>query len=268
VISLVNAAPDWPVAARWLVALAFSTAVHGGLAWEAVTLIWPRTAWTEVVIPVDLSMRSDEVSRPDPPARAPRRMLSPPTPRQPERVESAAALPAASLQKAEEPPRSTPAEPATVSATVEPTVSPPAAPAPADPAAGAPGAARGEVTAPATARDEALRTPLVAATSPSASLTPRITQPARPRGGYQVRPAYPEAARRTGTQGTTVLRVHVEADGSIHEVQVQQSAGHAALDQAAVDAVARWRFDPARSGSDAVAVWVLIPVEFRIKSAF
>ena len=35
-----------------------------------------------------------------------------------------------------------------------------------------------------------------------------------------------------------------------------------------MEAVTRWRFDPARSGSDAVAVWVLIPVEFRIKSAF
>jgi protein TonB len=140
--------------------------------------------------------------------------------------------------------------------------------APADPATGPPGATHAEATAHVAARYEPVRRAAVAATSPSASSTARITQPARPRGGYQVRPAYPEAARRAGAQGTTVLRVHVEADGSLHEVQGLQSAGHAALDQAAVEAVTRWRFDPARSGSDAVAVWVLVPVEFRIKSQF
>ncbi len=39
-----------------------------------------------------------------------------------------------------------------------------------------------------------------------------------------------------------------------------------ALDDAAAAAVSRWRFEPARNGSDPVAVWALIPVEFRIQS--
>ena len=61
------------------------------------------------------------------------------------------------------------------------------------------------------------------------------------------------------------MRAHITADGTIDQVQVQGSAGHPALDQAAVEAVRKWRFDPARSGSTAVAVWVVIPVEFRLR---
>ena len=92
-----------------------------------------------------------------------------------------------------------------------------------------------------------------------------VTQYARPQGGYQVRPSYPASARRLGVQGTTLLKVHVLIDGAVGEVVVQESAGHIDLDQAAADAVRRWRFDPARRGNEPVAMWVLLPVEFRLK---
>jgi len=56
----------------------------------------------------------------------------------------------------------------------------------------------------------------------------------------------------------------VLADGRIGDVLVERSAGHPDLDQAATEAVRRWRFEPARRGDDAVAMWVLLPVEFRL----
>jgi protein TonB len=92
-----------------------------------------------------------------------------------------------------------------------------------------------------------------------------ITQYARPQGGYQVRPAYPAGPRRLGIQGTTLLRVRVLADGRIGEVLIEKTAGHSELDEAAADAVRRWRFEPARRGTEAVAMWVLLPVEFRLR---
>src|SRR5262245_44365324 len=92
-----------------------------------------------------------------------------------------------------------------------------------------------------------------------------ITQYARPQGGYQVRPNYPSSARRLGIQGTTMLKVQVLIDGRVGDVLVEQSAGHPDLDQAATTAVRQWRFDPARRGEDPVAMWVLLPVEFRLK---
>jgi periplasmic protein TonB len=86
-----------------------------------------------------------------------------------------------------------------------------------------------------------------------------------PRGGYQVRPAYPSSARRLGIQGLTTLRVFVAADGRVGEVVVQESAGHPDLDEAAADAVKQWRFEPARRGAEPVGVWVLLPVQFRLR---
>ena len=86
-----------------------------------------------------------------------------------------------------------------------------------------------------------------------------------PGGGYQVPPKYPEAARRMGIEGITVLKVRIREDGAVGDVIVAQSAGAVALDQAAVDAVQRWRFEPARRGGHPVAVWVSLPVRFRLE---
>jgi protein TonB len=119
---------------------------------------------------------------------------------------------------------------------------------------------------PAQAQAAPRPAPSLAAVPPSAPGPAPVTQSARPRGGYQIRPTYPAAARRAGAEGTTLLRVHIRADGTIGQVQVARSAGHPALDEAASVAVSQWRFEPARSGSKPVAVWVLIPVEFRLQN--
>ena len=99
----------------------------------------------------------------------------------------------------------------------------------------------------------------------SGGSTRGITQWAHPQGGYQVRPSYPASARRLGIQGTARLRIHVLADGRVGEIIVESSAGHADLDQAATDAVRQWRFEPARKGTEPVATWVLLPVQFQLK---
>jgi len=106
--------------------------------------------------------------------------------------------------------------------------------------------------------------PAVASRPPDASAGGPIVRAARPRGGYQVRPVYPESARRAGIQGTTLLRIYIERDGRVGDVSVQRSAGHQALDEAAADAVRRWRFEPALNSTGPVSIWALVPVEFRI----
>jgi protein TonB len=57
----------------------------------------------------------------------------------------------------------------------------------------------------------------------------------------------------------------VLSDGRIGDVLIEKTAGHPDLDEAAADAVRRWRFEPARRGSEPVAMWVLLPVEFRLR---
>ena len=91
-----------------------------------------------------------------------------------------------------------------------------------------------------------------------------LSNTARPIGGYQVKPRYPESARRAGLQGVTTLRVRVLENGRVGDVLVEQSAGFRDLDTAAVDAVKKWLFEPARRGKDPVSVWVLLPVKFEL----
>jgi periplasmic protein TonB len=88
---------------------------------------------------------------------------------------------------------------------------------------------------------------------------------ARPLGGYQRLPRYPESARRQGIMGTTVLLFEVQTNGLVGDVQVERSAGHSDLDQAATEAIKKWRFEPARRGNQAVAVWLRMPVKFVLK---
>jgi protein TonB len=88
---------------------------------------------------------------------------------------------------------------------------------------------------------------------------------ARPLGGYQIKPRYPESARRAGAQGVTLLRVRVLENGKVGEVNVEKSAGFRDLDFAAAEAVKKWLFEPARRGKEPVSVWVMLPVKFELQ---
>jgi protein TonB len=104
--------------------------------------------------------------------------------------------------------------------------------------------------------------PAAVAAAPAAEPALATPPAATVRGGYQQRPRYPRAARQRGSEGTTLLRVRVEASGEVGAVEVARSAGDAELDDAAAEAVRRWRFEPLRDPS---GVWVLVPVEFHLR---
>ncbi len=80
---------------------------------------------------------------------------------------------------------------------------------------------------------------------------------------YDPDPDYSDAARRAKYQGTVVLWVVVGADGRPHEISVRRSLGMG-LDEKAVEAVRRWKFDPAKKDGQAVAVQISIEVNFRL----
>ena len=62
-----------------------------------------------------------------------------------------------------------------------------------------------------------------------------------------------------------LLRVQVSAAGAPSSVQLARSSGSALLDRAAVAAVSRWRFVPARRGGQPVAAAVLVPLSFSLR---
>ena len=77
-------------------------------------------------------------------------------------------------------------------------------------------------------------------------------------------PRYPPFARRRGLEGRTILEVEVLEDGSPGDLRVVSSSGHALLDRAALAAVKKWAFRPARRGGRAVRALVRIPVRFQL----
>jgi protein TonB len=80
------------------------------------------------------------------------------------------------------------------------------------------------------------------------------------------RPDYPALSTQLREQGAVKLRVHVTEDGRVDKVVLHRSSGYGRLDKAAVDVVWRYRFKPASRAGVAVAAWVVVPINFHIKS--
>lgn len=104
-----------------------------------------------------------------------------------------------------------------------------------------------------------------AAATAGSGVAPSIAS-ARPRYDLNPKPPYPRLARRQEFQGTVILAVDVEPDGSVARAQVKQSSGYAILDQSALDTVASsWRFIPACRDGRAVSCRVEVPISFLLK---
>lgn len=73
-------------------------------------------------------------------------------------------------------------------------------------------------------------------------------------------PEYTAGMARRGLEGTVVIQVLVGKDGRVRDTRVFQSVP--GLDSAAVAAVRRWTFEPARSNGRPVTVWVAVPIRF------
>lgn len=78
-------------------------------------------------------------------------------------------------------------------------------------------------------------------------------------------PVYPTLARKNGWEGDVLLRVRVSGRGAAQGIEVLQSSGYPMLDDAAMTAVARWRFLPAMRRRKPVDSLVEIPVRFRLR---
>lgn len=77
-------------------------------------------------------------------------------------------------------------------------------------------------------------------------------------------PAYPDAARRDGQQGLTILDVRVSKSGVPMEITIAATSGFPALDAAAAAGVTHWLFTPATKGGEAIDARIRIPVRFRL----
>lgn len=89
------------------------------------------------------------------------------------------------------------------------------------------------------------------------------SEPSSPSIVFKVDAAYSEEARQAKLQGTVVLNLVVQRDGTVGNVQVVQSLG-LGLDEKAIEAVRQWRFNPGMCNGQAVDVESIIEVTFRL----
>jgi len=101
----------------------------------------------------------------------------------------------------------------------------------------------------------------VAPTPPDVQSTPMEQAPIALQVIRRVMPAYPPLARQVRVEGPVELSVEVAPDGSVREVRVIR--GSTLLNQAAIDAVRQWRYQPfAGAGQD--SQWTQVTVNFRL----
>lgn len=78
-------------------------------------------------------------------------------------------------------------------------------------------------------------------------------------------PSYPPEALARELEGTVMLRVLVDVDGSPLSVEIDRSSGHRKLDDAARRQVLRkWKFKPAIKDGQAIQVYGIVPVSFTL----
>lgn len=78
-------------------------------------------------------------------------------------------------------------------------------------------------------------------------------------------PKYPRIARKKGWEGEVLVKAFVDKYGKPLKVRVKESSGHDVLDKAAIDAVRKWKFVPAKMGSSNYDSETEIPVQFVLK---
>lgn len=79
-------------------------------------------------------------------------------------------------------------------------------------------------------------------------------------------PDYPTLSRHMGEQGRVLMKVLVSADGAADEIQIEKSSGSERLDNAAINAVKKWRFIPAKKNNQPLSAYVLVPMKFSLNS--
>ena len=84
-----------------------------------------------------------------------------------------------------------------------------------------------------------------------------------PRAIYDPEPEYSEEARKVHFQGVVVLSVIVDQGGHARDIRVARSVG-LGLDERAIEAVKKWKFEPGMKDGHPVAVGVNVEVNFRL----
>lgn len=86
-----------------------------------------------------------------------------------------------------------------------------------------------------------------------------------PRATSKFPPRYPAKLKSRRVSGRVIVRAEVDENGAVREVSIKESSGHREMDQAAMDAIRRWRYRPAIKGGRKVPASIVQPFNFRVQ---
>ncbi len=92
-------------------------------------------------------------------------------------------------------------------------------------------------------------------------ITAEVKQPVLQK---KVEPPYPEIARRARIQGVVILEAVITKTGTVEEVKVLRAL-NPVLDQAAINAVKQWKYQPAMLNGKPVKVYFTVTVNFTLR---
>ncbi len=80
-----------------------------------------------------------------------------------------------------------------------------------------------------------------------------------------IRPSYPEIAQEAGIEGVVIVQAFIDEKGRVKETLILKGVPNTGLDEAAMEAIRKTRFKPAKQRERSVGVWISIPVNFKLK---
>jgi len=83
----------------------------------------------------------------------------------------------------------------------------------------------------------------------------------------RVDPVYPDLARKAGIEGKVIVKLLVDVHGKVIDSMVMNFEGpnaSAGLQESALAAAKQWTFKPAEADGKPVAVWVVLPFQFKL----
>ena len=79
---------------------------------------------------------------------------------------------------------------------------------------------------------------------------------------FNATPIYPDDAKTVGVQGVVIIEALIGTDGTVQDACVLRSIP--LLDQAAIDAVTQWRFEPTHLNGQPQAIVLTVTVNFTL----
>lgn len=121
--------------------------------------------------------------------------------------------------------------------------------------------------APAASSSASKATPLHEFEEHSADAQLLVDGVTPPRIVERKQPEYPAELREARVEGKVILQAVIDTDGRVSAIDVLRTSKQIAMDNAAIDAVRQWRYEPARKDGEPVKVLFTVVVNFDLAGA-